>query len=126
LRTTPKRLTTRDISGGLDKRDTNLYEDIPISVLVECVSVQNFVLGHISVPARILGDEFLIWIGTLWVLVEKFHVRMCRRGIQIVVQLLHILAMISLMTSYTKQALLKNRILPVPYTKRETKALVVI
>src|SRR5258708_829117 len=65
-------------------------------------------------PPRVLLDQPLIRIRPLRVLVQRLHVGVSRRGIEIEIRLLHVLAMVSLVPCEPKQALLENRILPVP------------
>ena len=51
---------------------------------------------------------------------------MRRRGIEVVVELLHVLAVIALAVGQAEQALLENRILPVPKRQGETKPLLIV
>src|SRR5436190_14627715 len=54
------------------------------------------------------------------------HVRMCRRIIQIIIQLLHILSMVALITRQSKQPFFQDRIFPIPQCDRKTYMLLVI
>jgi hypothetical protein len=83
-------------------------------------------LCDVSSPVDAFGHQFLIGITTLRVLVKEFHVRMCWRGVEIVIQLLDVLAVVSLMACYSKQAFLEDGILAVPEGKAKANALVVV
>ena len=48
------------------------------------------------------------------ILIEKFHVGVCWRRVEIPVELLNILAMITLMTGHTKESLFEDVVLVVP------------
>ena len=48
------------------------------------------------------------------------------RGVEVIIQLLHVLAVIALAVGQAKEALLENRIVSVPQRQREAKALAVV
>lgn len=105
---------------------TYLDKDIPISILVKDIGVHEFVLLNIPSTSDALPDKLLVGVRLLRVLVQVLHVRMRRRRIQIPVQLLAVLSMVSLMSRNTEQTFLQNRINSIPQPKCEAKALVVI
>jgi hypothetical protein len=62
----------------------------------------------------------------LGILVEEFHVGVCWCRVEIPVEFFDVLAMITLMTSDAKKALLEDVILAVPQRERQTHALAII
>src|SRR4029079_7932835 len=62
----------------------------------------------------------------LGILIQSFHVRMCRRAVQVEIIFLYILAMISLTVCQAKIAFLQNRIPPVPECKGKAESLPVV
>lgn len=93
---------------------THLNEYIPIAVFVKRVRVQDFVLGHVSTSTLTLGYKLLVRKSSLGILVQELHIRMRRRRIEVVIQFLHVFAMIPLMARNAKQPLLQDRVLVVP------------
>jgi hypothetical protein len=67
-----------------------------------------------------------IWVPPLRIFVEKFHVRVGRSGVQIVIQFLDVLSMISLMAGDTEQTFFQDRILAVPEGKSKTDTLMIV
>lgn len=84
------------------KKRADLDEDIPVAVIIERVRVHDLVLRDITTTLLIFRDQFFIWIPSLWILVQEFHVRVRWSRIEVVVELFDVLAMISLMTSHAK------------------------
>ena len=78
-------------------------------------------------PRRtILLDQPVVGKRPLRILVEHLQIGMRRRGIEVVVQLLDVLAMISLGIGQAKQPLLENRIAAVPQGQRQTEMLLIV
>jgi hypothetical protein len=102
------------------------HENIPVTVLFEGVSVQYLVLVNVSTTIGALSNELLVRIWPLWILVKILHVRMRRRGIKIVIQLLDILSVIALMTSDTKEPLLQNGVYSIPKSQRKAQVLMIV
>ena len=105
---------------------THLHKDIPIAILVKRVRVQDFILGHVPAPLLILGHKLLIGEPSLRILVQKLHIRMRRRRIEVVVQLLHVFAMVPLVARDAKQPLLQDRVRIVPQRQAKTQTLMVV
>src|SRR4051812_2877146 len=76
------------------------------------------------------GEAFInqpfIRIRRLWVLVQELHVRMRRRGIQVVVILLAVLAVIALVPGYPKHPFFQDRIAAVPQRERKANLLMTV
>src|SRR6516162_7232607 len=69
---------------------------VKVAILIEYPCVEQFVLEVVSASAAAGYDQVTVRVRRLWILVEVFHVRMGRRGIEVEVVLLHVLAMIPL------------------------------
>lgn len=74
----------------------------------------------------VLAHELLVRERLLRVLVQELHVRMRRRGIEIVVELLHVFAVVSLVARDTEEAFLEYAVLAVPQREPEAKTLVIV
>src|SRR5215813_7654195 len=68
----------------------------------------------------------VIRIFDLRILIKASHVRMRGRGVEVVVVFLDVLAVISFVAGQAEQALLENRIAPVPQRQRKAQPLVII
>jgi hypothetical protein len=106
--------------------NTHLNEDIPVPVFIEDVGVKYLELDNLATAMLILANEIFIRIGLLWILVQKLHVRVSRRRIQVIVQLLDVLSVISLGSRDAKEPFLEHSILLVPQGKRKAQTLVVV
>jgi TRAP-type C4-dicarboxylate transport system permease large subunit len=62
----------------------------------------------------------------LRILVQTLHVGVCRRGIEVVIVFLDVLAVIAFGSSQAEQALLQDRIAAIPKGEGKTKALVIV
>src|SRR5262249_42753249 len=62
----------------------------------------------------------------LWVLVEHLEVGVGRSGIEVVVDLLHVLAVVALPVGQSEQPLLQDRIAAVPQGQGQAQALFVV
>lgn len=109
-----------------DNTEAYLDEYVPVSVLVKAVCVQDLELGNISPAVHILLHKIFVRITLLRVLVEKLHVRVRRRRIQVVIEFLDIFAVITLVASYAEEAFLENGVLAVPKRQRKAETLVII
>ena len=75
---------------------------------------------------RFSADERVVGKRRLRVLVEVLHVRVGRRGVEVEVVLLHVLAVIALDAGQPEEALLQDRIAAVPERQREAEPCVVV
>ena len=103
-----------------------LDHHVPVAVLVEHPRVQQFVLRRAPIPPPVLLDEQGVREGVLRILVEVLHVGVRRRGVEVEVVLLHVLAVIALAAGDTEEPLLHDRIAAVPEREREAQPLVVV
>jgi hypothetical protein len=112
---------------------THLDKYIPVSVLIKDIRVHELKLADFPAPVPALLLQLLVRELGLGVLVQVLHVRVSRARVEIVVQLLDVLAVIAwsrqltsvflfcgvltLRTIETEKPLLQDRVLAVP--KRE-------
>ena len=75
-----------------------LDKDIPVPVLIEGIGIHEFVFNDIPRPALALLNELLIRELTLRIFVEVLHVRVGRSAVEVIVELLDVLAMIAYKT----------------------------
>ena len=100
---------------GFEKgKQTRLHKDIPVTIVVECIRIQDLKLRNVPVAIDVLADKLLVWVCLLGVLVEELHIRVGRRRVEIVIELLDVLAVVPLVSGDAKQSLLKDTILAVP------------
>ena len=76
--------------------------------------------------AAVVLDEVGVGEGRLRVLVEVLHVRVRRRGVEVEVVLLDVLAVVALAVGQAEQPLLEDRVLAVPQGQREAELLLVV
>lgn len=105
---------------------TYLNKNIPITIIVENSCVKNLEFGDLAGTIDILRDELFIWKFLLWILVQEFHIRMRRCGVEIVVEFFYVFAMVSLLSRDAIKTLLENGVYTVPERHRETNALVIV
>jgi hypothetical protein len=98
-----------------------LGEHIEVAAPVEDAGVGELELGHIPAPALVLLHEPGVGELGLGVLVEGLQVRVGRRGIEVEVLLLHILAVVALWPGEPEEALLEEGILLVPEGQGEAQ-----
>ena len=106
----------------VDMRLRVLDEHIEVAVLIEhpCVGQLVFWLGARAALAFL--HEQGIRIRALRILVEHLQVRVRRRRVEVVVELLHVLAMIAFAVRQAEQALLEDRVAAVPQRQRQDAA----
>ena len=73
-----------------------LHEDIPVAVTLENAGIDQFVLVILEAAFCVLLNQQRVWIFTLRILVKHLEVRMRRHGIEVVIVLFYILAMVAL------------------------------
>src|ERR1019366_10462262 len=77
-------------------------------------------------PLAVFLDELLIWESCLRVLIQILHVRMRRRRIEVEVILLHIFAVVALISCQPEKTLFENWIAPIPQRQRKADPLVAV
>jgi hypothetical protein len=89
-----------------------LHEDVEVAAIVEEARVLDLELRLVSrAPLR---EEALVGIGALRVLVEVLQVRVRGCRVEVVVELLHVLAVIALLVRHAEEALLEDGVLAIP------------
>ncbi len=86
-----------------------LHEHVEVAVVVKGVAVDQVELGLVLAARLVLRDEFRIGEFSLRILVQHLLVRVARRGVEVPVHLLHILAVIAFAVRETEQTLLEDR-----------------
>ena len=114
---------TRMSSGTAFAYSTN---DVEVAVVVEDAGVEQLVLELRPRPPPVGLHEVAVRELALRILVEVLHVRVRRRRVEVEVVLLDVLAVIALAVGQAEQALLQDRVAPVPQREREAEALLVV
>ena len=119
----------RSVGTAIRDRDTDqdvlrsrfrvLDQHVEVAIGLEHAGVDQLELSHVLTPPAVFLDQPLIRVGCLRVLVERLQVRMGRRRVEVVVQLLHVLAVIALGPRQPEQPLLEDRVVFVPQRERE-------
>ena len=100
-----------------------LDEDVEEAPVVEDAGGGELVLGPAALAAAVLRDEFGVGKGPLGIPVEQRHERVRRRVVDVVVALLHVLAMVSLVGRQAEEPLLEVVVAAVPERRREAEPL---
>src|ERR1700736_6032672 len=103
-----------------------LDEHIEIAILREHAGVHQFEFGPSAVPMAIFGDQGIVGKFRLRIFVQHLHIAVRGSRVEVEIIFLHILAMISLMSSKTEQALLQDMIAAVPHGEAETNHLMAV
>ena len=96
-------------------------EHVEVAVVVKHARVGQFKLRIVPAPAPVLLDEPLIGKLGLRIFVERLAVRVRRRRVEVEITFLDVLAVVALRVGQAKQALLQNRIAPIPQRQREAE-----
>ena len=96
-------------------------QHVEVAVAVEDAGVDQFELRLVPAPAAVLLDEPGVRELGLRILVERLQVGMRGRGVEVEVALLHVLAVVALRTGEAEEALLEDRVLPVPQRQGEAE-----
>ena len=98
-----------------------LHLDVEVSVFVKDSRVEQFVLRLKMGAPAVFGQQILIGECCLRIFVEPFAVGMGRRRVEIVVELLDVLAVVALRTGETEEALLEDRVISIPEGETEAE-----
>ena len=101
-------------------------ENVEIPVIVERTRIQQLVFRRTDSAPPVLGNEIRIGERSLRIFVEHLEVGMRRRRIQVVIELLDVLAMIALAVREAEQPLLEDRVALVPQRQRQTESLLLV
>src|SRR5262249_50639344 len=99
-----------------------LHEDVKVTSFLEDPGVEQLELGVPLAAPAVLVEQPLIRELRLRILVERFEVRVRRRGIEIEVALLAILSVVALRAGQPEQSFLENGIAAVPQRQGKTQA----
>ncbi len=97
--------------------------DVAIAVVFKHAGVEDFVLGIFKPAAGVLGDQVRIRKRGMRVFVEHAHIGMARYAIDEKVQFLDVFTVVALGVIQTEQALLDDRVAPVPKRQAQAPAL---
>ena len=104
-----------DLHEHFVRRRLGVFDEyVEVAIVIEHAGVQELELRLSGAAASILLEELRIRERSLRIFVEHLQVRMARCGVQVVVQLLHILAVIAFGVREAEKALLQNRVPTVP------------
>ena len=101
-------------------------EHVEVPVVVEDAGVDQLEFGLVARAVGVRGHELVVRIRPLRVLVEVLHVRVGRSAVEVEVVLLHVFAVVALAVGQAEEALLEDRVLPVPERDREAELLLVV
>ena len=101
-------------------------EDVEVAVVIEDARVEQFELRLVPAAAAILLQELSVREFPLRILVKHPQTGVRGRRVEIVINLLHILAMITLGVGEAEQSLFEDRVVPVPQCERQAQALAAI
>ena len=99
---------------------------IEVAIFVEHACVDQLELAIVLATPAVFVKQLIVREGCLWVLIQKLHIRVCRRAVEVVVSLLHVLAVVTLASHVAEHTLLEDRVETVPECDREADLLVAI
>src|ERR671923_1685136 len=85
-------------------------EHIEVTMLIKNTRIDQFELWRTQAAPAILLDQPGVRIFGLRILVQRLHVRMRRRRVEIVVELLYVLAVVAFRSRQTEESLFQNAI----------------
>src|SRR5262249_32319033 len=97
--------------------------DVEVAIVVEDAGINQLELGLAPVAPGVLLDQLVVGKRPMRILVEHAGVAVGRHRIEIVVELLDVLAVVALAVVQPEQALLQDRVLAVPQRNREADML---
>ena len=103
-----------------------LDADVEVAAIVEDAGIGELELGLGAPASAVFLHEPSVGILRLRILVERAHVGVCGRGVEIEVAFLDVLAVIALVAGQAEEPLLEDGIPPVPEGEGEAETLMVI
>ncbi len=100
--------------------------DIEVSAFVKNAHVREFQLRTFPSEPLIFHPDRGVGKRRMWIFVEDAGVGMGRRGIEIVITFLHVLAVIALVSAEPEKPFFENRVISVPKRGGETKVAVAV
>ena len=116
-----------DLDQNVVARGLRIFDEhIEVAILVEDAGVDQFELARVAASVPILLDQLLIREGGLRILVQILHVGVRRRGVQVEVAFLAVLAVIAFVAGEAEEPLFQDRIASVPQRDREADLLMTV
>jgi hypothetical protein len=103
-----------------------LDEDVEIAVAVEDAGVEDLEFRVLLAAAAVLLHQAGVRKFRLWIFIEHLEIGARRRGVEVVVELLDVLAVVPLAVGEAEQALFQDRIATVPERQSEAELLLVV
>ena len=97
--------------------------DVEVAVVVEDPGVDQFVLRLEPAAGSVRGDQILVGVRLVGVLVQPPLVRVCGEVVEVEVVLLHVLAVVALGVRQPEESFFQDRVVFVPQGDGETQAL---
>ncbi len=126
----------RGVGAGVAHRDPHadvrraglgvVDRDVPVAVLVEQARVEQLVLALVPAAGAVDLEQLLVGELTLRVHVAPAHPRVRRGRVEVPPVLLGVLAVVALVPGQPEDALLQDRVAPVPEGERQTQQLLVV
>ena len=117
----------RDPEQNVVGRDFRIFDlDVEIAVVVEDSGVDQLELALAESPCGVDRDESIVGKRGLRIFVEHPHIGMCRYAVEIVVEFLDVFAVIPFGVGQAEQALLQDRVPPVPQRDAHAEAQLVV
>src|SRR5262245_42048711 len=98
-----------------------LNKNIEVAIVIERARINELELRIGLAAPTILLDELRVRELALRILVQRLHVRVRPRRVEVVKALLHIFAVVALVAREAEQPLLENRVAAIPQRERETE-----
>ena len=103
-----------------------LDEDVEVAVAFKETTVNELELRLSDAPSTVLLHQATVRVLGLRILIEHLQVGVRRRGVEVVVELFDILAVIPFSVGQPEQPLLKDRVSPVPQCECKAQPLLAI
>ncbi|MGQ9914635.1 MAG: hypothetical protein ACUVQQ_09850 [Thermogutta sp.] len=91
-----------------------LHEHIIVAIALKRIGIEEFKLRFVSAASGVGFDELTVGKRALRILVQHSQVGMAGRRIQVVVDFLHVLAVVPLGIRQSEEAFLEERVAAIP------------
>ena len=120
-------IRNRDPHQDVDRRGLRIFDEhVEIAIVGEQARIEQLEFRIEPPPAQVLLQQPVVREGPLRILVQHLQIGVGRRGVEIVVQLLDVLAVIPFRIRQAEQPLLENRIVTVPQGQRQAEPLLIV
>src|SRR5580658_2444278 len=110
----------------LRRRFRILHKHVEVAALAKYSGVNQLILGIVTRALCVFIDQLRVRKCRLGIFVQKFQVGARRRGVEIVVVLLDVLAMIPFAIREAEEPLLQDRVLFIPESQSEADVLMAV